>query len=326
MTRLIEDLLDVSGMTMGKVKLKKETFDLARLATRVARTWEHAGTSTARTVDLDVEEVWIKADRVRIEQVLINLLENAGKFSPAEGTLRVRVARERGRAVMAVADDGEGIQPDQLRKIFGLFVQGESGPARTRGGMGVGLALVKQLVEMHGGTVAAASAGRGHGATFTVRLPAVSPAPAPASASASAPATDESVSGHFRALRLLRILVTEDNDDVREMMRTMLSMDGHDVRVARTGTESLAMLEEWHPDVALIDIGLPDMEGYEIARRVGETDLRRRIKLIALTGFGQNEDERRAYDAGFDLHLIKPVALDVLRDVLAALTGRPYKV
>jgi two-component system CheB/CheR fusion protein len=167
---------------------------------------------------------------------------------------------------------------------------------------------------MHGGTVTAASAGLGQGARFSVRLTAVPPP--------QATLRDENPSVRIPVLPCLRILVTEDNDDAREMMRTMLSLDGHEVRVARDGAETLAVLEHWNADIALIDIGLPDMEGYEVARRIGEMETRRRIRLIALTGFGQVEDERRAYDAGFDLHLTKPVPHDVLRELLAALTRR----
>ncbi len=312
MTRLIEDLLDVSRVTMGKVTLKKEHFDLARLARRVIRTWERSDPMRSGRVELAAAEVWINADRVRIEQVLSNLLDNAAKFSPFNSRLQVIIRPDGDEALMEVTDPGEGIAPDQLEQVFGLFIQGSSGTARLRGGMGVGLALVKRLVEMHGGTIKAASPGLGHGATFSVRLPAAPAAPVTE--------TDDAPSVRIRALRTLRILVTEDNDDAREMMKAMLDFDGHEVRVARDGTETLTCLENWLPDLVLMDIGLPDMEGYEVARRIGETDLRRKLKLIALTGYGQMEDERRAYDAGFDLHLVKPVAPDILREVLAALT------
>jgi signal transduction histidine kinase/CheY-like chemotaxis protein len=311
MTRLIEDLLDVSRVTMGKVTLLREPFDLARFAGRVARTWERSDRARTGRVHLDTEEVWVNADRARLEQVLSNLLDNAAKFSPADRALHVRVRREDESAVLAVADEGEGIAPDQLEHVFGLFVQGPGGPARLRGGMGVGLALVKRLVEMHGGTVEAASEGIGKGATFAARLPAVE--------AVSGADVDDAPSMRLGALQMLRILVTEDNDDAREMMQSMLSLDGHEVRVARDGAETLQCLTTWQPDVILMDIGLPDMDGYEVARRIGETYMRQRPKLIALTGFGQPEDERRAYDAGFDLHLTKPVAPDDLREVLAAL-------
>ncbi len=313
MTRLIEDLLDVSRVTMGKVTLKQEHFELARLANRVIRTWERSDDRRADRVQLTAEQVWVNADRARIEQVLSNLLDNAAKFSPVNAVLRVTVRQEGEEAVLEVTDPGEGIAPDQLEQVFGLFVQGSEGIARLRGGMGVGLALVKHLVEMHRGTIRAASRGLGHGATFTVRLPATAPATK----------TDETPSVRIRALRALRILVTEDNNDARDMMKAMLDFDGHDVRVARDGAETLACLEDWGPDVILMDIGLPDMEGYEVARRIGETEVRRKLKLIALTGYGQIEDERRAYDAGFDLHLVKPVSPDLLREVLAVLTREP---
>jgi signal transduction histidine kinase/ActR/RegA family two-component response regulator len=316
MTRLIEDLLDVSRVTMGKVTLKREHFNLARLARRVVRTWERSEGGRTGRVELTATEVWVDADRARVEQVLANLLDNAAKFSPVSSRFHVVVRQDGDDAVLEVTDPGEGIAPDQLEHVFGLFVQGPSGAARLRGGMGVGLALVKRLVEMHGGTIEATSPGLGQGATFFVRLPA-----APA---ASATDSDDSPSARLLALRELRILVTEDNDDAREMMKQMLGFDGHEVRVARDGAETLACLEDWLPDVVLMDIGLPDMEGYELARRIGENEVRRKLKLIALTGYGQVEDERRAYDAGFDLHLVKPVAPELLREVLAAMT-RPEK-
>lgn len=310
MTRLIEDLLDVSGVTMGRVSLRRKPFDLARLAGHVVRTWERSDALRQSTVTIEAEEVWVDGDRARIEQVLANLLENASKFSPSGAPIRVCIRNEGTTAVLEVIDQGEGIAPDRLDHVFGLFVQDAPGPARARGGMGVGLALVKRLVEMHGGTVAASSPGLGLGASFSVRLPAV-----PA---ASAGTDDDSPSVRTPVLPAARILVTEDNDDSREMMSAVLELDGHDVRVARNGAETLAILSEWLPDIVLMDIGLPDMEGYEVARRIVATDVRRRIGLIALTGYGQIDDERRAYDAGFDLHLVKPVSLQSLREALSA--------
>jgi signal transduction histidine kinase/ActR/RegA family two-component response regulator len=312
MTRLIEDLHDISGVTMGKVTLKRHPFNLARLVRHVTGIWDRSQPSRQGGFAVDADDVWINGDRARIEQVLANLLENASKFSPDTCPIRVRLRQDGTDAVLEVIDEGEGIATDRLEHVFGLFVQDAPDPARTRGGIGVGLALVKRLVEMHGGTVRAASEGPGHGATFSVRLPAVPPLPESEA--------DDSPSVRVLAPRLLSILVTEDNDDARYMMRSMLSLDGHDVRVAENGNETLQVLADWQPDVVLMDIGLPDMEGYEVARRIGETDQRRRLKLIALTGFGQVEDERRAYDAGFDLHLVKPVSPDTLREVLSAVT------
>jgi CheY-like chemotaxis protein len=212
-----------------------------------------------------------------------------------------------------VTDHGEGIAPDRLQQVFGLFVQGDPVPSRVRSGMGVGLALVKRLVEIHGGTVDAVSAGPGRGATFSVRLPAV--------AALAADTREESPSVRSGALQSLRILVTEDNADARDMMEAMLTLDGHDVRVASDGAQTLAAMQQSPRDVVLMDIGLPDMDGYELARRINEIDAYRQVTLIALTGFGQPEDEQRAYDAGFDLHLTKPVVPEVLERLMA--TRRP---
>jgi signal transduction histidine kinase/ActR/RegA family two-component response regulator len=312
MTRLIDDLLDVSRLTMGKVTLKREPFDLARLVTNVARTWERTGRVPAGRIKLGTQEVWVNADRARIEQVLSNLLDNASKFSPADRPIRVSTCKHGEHAVLEVTDEGDGIAPDLLQQVFGLFVQGDSVPSRVRSGMGVGLALVKRLVEMHGGTVDAASAGLGHGASFSVRLPAAAAMPADTSG--------ESPSAPGSSLQALRILVTEDNADAREMMEAMLALDGHEVRGVRDGAQTLVAMEQSLPDVVLMDIGLPDMDGYELARHISEIDAYRQVKLIALTGFGQPEDEQRAYDAGFDLHLTKPVAPQTLRDVLMAFT------
>ncbi len=252
---------------------------------------------------------WVEADRARIEQILSNLLDNADKFSPPRKAVRVRVAQEGEQAVLEVSDEGEGISPDMLHQVFELFVQGPHGPDRARGGMGVGLALVRRIAEMHGGTVAAASKGLGEGATFTVRLPV-----------AAKPAQEEQpqapVAPHHGGRR---ILVVEDNEDAREMMLAMLLLEGHSARGAPNGTSALLEVEQWKPDIILLDVGLPDIDGYEVARRIraGESD--GRIKLVAVTGYGQADDERRAAQAGFDLHLTKPVSPELLKHVLSAL-------
>jgi CheY-like chemotaxis protein len=243
---------------------------------------------------------------------VLNVAEPDGDMAGQSRRIIERQTRQIANAVLEVVDQGDGIAPDRLEHVFGLFVQESPGPDRARGSMGVGLALVKRLVEMHGGTVTAFSDGLGHGATFIVRLKAV-----PGERAAGG---DDGPSMRMHIPRALRILVTEDNTDTREMMQMMLKLDGHEVRSAANGSETLSVLTEWRPDVVLLDIGLPDVEAYEVARQIRDSDARRRIKLIALTGFGQVEDERRAYDAGFDLHLIKPVAPDALRDVLAAIT------
>ncbi len=308
-TRLIEDLLDVSRVTMGKVTLRRERFDLAQLATRVVRTWEQSREDGA-TVSMtgDPASVWVEADRARMEQVLANLLGNAQKFSPAGRRVRVRVTREGEQAVLEVADEGEGIAPELLPRVFGLFVQGPHGPDRGRGGMGLGLALVQRITQMHGGTVEARSAGAGRGATFTVRLPVTTE---------SDPAADQHDAPAPRVGKR-RILIVEDNQDAREMMQTMLSLEGHSVRAVPDGRSGLAETARWQPDVVLVDIGLPDVDGYEVARQLRAADLHA-VTLIAVTGYGQAEDERRAAAAGFDLHLTKPVSAERLRQVLGSL-------
>ena len=209
--------------------------------------------------------------------------------------------------MLRVSDEGAGLAPGSAERMFDLFVQGERGLDRAAGGLGVGLALVKRLTEMHGGSVAAESAGPGQGATFTVRLPAVLP---PAQ-------REKSASPVLLAPR--RVLIVEDNDDARHMLHAALAFSGHQVREARDGTSGLALAAEEHPDVALIDIGLPDLDGYEVARRLRAAPGGRRMGLIAITGYGQAEDQRRAYEAGFDAHLTKPVAPERLKQVMAGL-------
>jgi signal transduction histidine kinase len=310
MTRLIEDLLDVSRVTMGKASLRREVFDLADLVTRVIAAWHPAAQDDGRKVALTAQRVWIDADRSRIEQVLINLLDNAQKFSPPDKQIRVSVARVNDEAVLTVADEGEGIDPEMLERVFGLFVQGPQGPDRARGGMGVGLALVKRLTEMHDGTVRASSGGAGTGAAFTVSFAAV-----------ARPADEPPALAGPRNPNAKRILVIEDNPDGREMLRASLALDGHEVHIAADGMTGINLYASCDPDIVLIDIGLPDIDGYEVAQRLRADRKRRHVALIAMTGYGQLEDERLAADAGFDLHLIKPVTAEQLRQALGALEG-----
>ena len=313
MTRLIEDLLDVSRVTMGKIELQREALDLAELVRRQVATWEHTDPRRAGRVSVSAAAVWVNADRARMEQVLFNLFDNADKFSPKDKRVTVRVARDGEKALLEVADEGPGIPPEMRERVFDLFVQGPKGPDRAGGGMGVGLALVRTLVEMHGGEVRASDAGSGKGAVFTIRLPAVSQ-PAQQIPSAQPIA----LNGSAR-----RILVVEDNDDARSMMEAMLTLEGHSVRGAPDGATALEQAGAWRPDVVLMDIGLPDMIGYEVARRLRQSGLDGQVKLVAITGYGQARDERRAYEAGFDLHLIKPVSPELLRNVLAVLLREP---
>jgi signal transduction histidine kinase/ActR/RegA family two-component response regulator len=310
MTRLVEDLLDVSRVTMGKASLAREDFDLARAVQSVLATWRTSGRLDRHRVAAHTAPVWVHADRARVEQILSNLLDNAVKFTPAGRPVHVEVRQEGAEAVLEVSDRGEGLSPELARRLFGLFVQGQSNLDRSKGGMGIGLALVKRLAEMHGGSVAAASEGPGRGATFCVRLPAIA---APAKPSARQPWS--------RPAGALRILVVEDNEDARRMLGAALAHEGHEVRTASDGASALAQAADLRPQVALIDIGLPDMDGYEVARRLRAATGREPAALVALTGYGQSEDRRRTQEAGFDAHLVKPVSPDLLLRAVGAVTS-----
>jgi signal transduction histidine kinase/ActR/RegA family two-component response regulator len=313
MARLVEDLLDVSRLAMGKVTLQRERLDLAELTERVLGTWQQTRRSRAMRAQADLSPAWIQADRVRIEQILLNLLDNAEKFSSTEERIYVRVCIEGDEAVLQVRDQGQGITAEEIPHIFKLFVQGPQSFHRPQGGIGLGLTLVQRLAEMHGGDVSVFSAGRGQGASFTVRLPATAaPGRAPLAESNSTAARPQG----------RRILVVEDNEDGRHMMETLLTLEGHIVRTAATGEEAVRVALEWLPDIALVDIGLPDIDGHEVARRLRGLFPDNPPKLVAISGFGQPGDLHNAYEAGFDLHLTKPVAPKFLHDVMNALTSK----
>jgi signal transduction histidine kinase/ActR/RegA family two-component response regulator len=311
MARLVEDLLDVSRLAMGKVTLHRERVDLSALAERVLQTWQQTRRSRVSRVQSDLASIWVYADRVRMEQILSNLLDNAEKFSASHQRIYVRVAAEGGTALLEVRDEGQGIAPEEIPHIFKLFVQGPQSIERPQGGIGLGLTLVQRLAEMHGGEVTVFSAGRGHGALFTVRLPAVE-----APNQLSAP---DLSAGHSQRRR---ILLVEDNEDGRRMMEAMLTLEGHVVRAASTGEAAIEAVREWGADIALVDIGLPDIDGHEVARRIRALRLDNPPKLVALSGFGQPGDLHNAYEAGFDLHLTKPVAPQFLHEVMSALTSK----
>lgn len=311
MARLVEDLLDVSRLAMGKVNLQCERLDLAALAERVLHTWQQTRRNRSSRVQADFSSAWVQADRARMEQILLNLLDNAEKFSAPDERIYVRVSSEDGEAILQVRDEGQGIAPEEIPHIFKLFVQGPQSLDRPQGGIGLGLSLVQRLAEMHRGEVTVYSAGRGQGATFTVRLP-ITQAPGRLPAVEQPAARSEG----------RRVLLVEDNEDGRQMMETMLTLEGHTVRTAATGAAAVRVALEWRPDIALIDIGLPDIDGHEVARRVRALAFDHPPKLVAISGFGQPDDLHNAYEAGFDLHLTKPVAPQFLRDVMNALTSK----
>ena len=310
LSRLVADLLDVTRGALGKIELVRTKIDLAAAARRCIATLDSSQKLAQHMVGVEVEPVWIEADGVRVEQIVMNLLSNSLKFTPRGGSISVSVRREAHEAVLRVADSGAGISPALLPSVFELFVQGERTLDRPTGGLGVGLSLVRRLVELHGGRVEAASAGEGKGSVFTVSFPALADTlPAP-SAPDEAPA---------RAARK-RILVVEDNADNREMMRILLESSGHEVHEAGDGVSGVELAVQLEPDVVLIDIGLPGIDGYQVARQV-RSKLRGRSRLIALSGYGQQRDKQRASEAGFDEHLLKPVDPSRLLSVLDAPRG-----
>jgi signal transduction histidine kinase len=306
MSRLVEDLLDISRLAMGKVALDRHIFDAAELALHVAQAARPGGRPEAQRITLELTPVWINADQARIEQILANLLHNALKFTPPGKAVRLTVRPEGNDAVLQVADEGEGMPPELTRKVFEPFVQGARALDRGKGGLGLGLALVRMFAELHDGSASAYSEGPGRGSVFTVRLPAV-------------PRTEAKPASSTPQRRQARhILVIEDNDDAREMLHATLALNGHAVSEARDGASGVALAARDPPDIVLVDIGLPDIDGYEVARRLRALPARRRMALVALTGYGQPDDQRRAYDAGFDAHLTKPVPPERLKQALAA--------
>ena len=306
MSKMIEDLLDVSRVIAGKAHLRLETFDLATLVRSAVSAWRAAGRFGGHTIALDAQSAWVTADRTRMEQILANLLDNALKFTPAGGTIRVRVGREDAATLLSVSDDGEGIAPALVERVFDLFVQGNQDVGRSKGGIGLGLTLVKRLAELQGGSVSVESGGVGCGATFTVRMPSATATPAVMRGQSA---------GQAAAPR--SIVLVEDNDDARDMLHQLLSLQGHRVWDAAQGEAGVALVLEMQPEVAIVDIGLPDIDGYEVARRVKAQSVQR-VSLIALTGYGQPEDQRRARAAGFDVHLVKPVSLERLNNAIAS--------
>jgi len=306
LARLVDDLLDVNRMMSGKIGLKLQPIDLAKEVGRSLESLRSSGRTEGYALSFAAEPVWVLADPTRLAQAISNLLVNALKFTPPGGSLALTVSATASEAVFSVTDSGVGMPPELLPYIFDLFVQGNASLDRAQGGMGIGLALVRELVTLHGGTVQAESAGVGLGSTFTIRLPRIAEPEAPAPA-ASAPAP---VHPHWR------ILLIEDNDDARRMMRQLLMMEGHEVSDAATGILGLQLIKTQRPDLAIVDIGLPEMTGYDIAQHLRADPATHAMGLIALTGYGQEEDRHSALAAGFDFHLVKPVDINRLLEVI----------
>ncbi len=312
--RLVDDLMDVSRVSSGKIRLRLARLPLHEIAEQALAMARPRLEAQGQPIELDIaSDAMIEADAARLVQVVANLLDNASKYSPRGAPVTLCVRCEDGMAVIAVRDRGQGIAPELLPRVFDLFLQGDTSLDRPRGGLGVGLALVKTLVQMHGGRVSAASEGPGLGAEFTVRLPlAASPLRAAIAGSDTQAAALPAAGGAPR-----RILVVDDNLDARTTIARLLEMWGHHVRCAEDGPTAVAEVTRSRFDVAILDIGLPGMNGYELARKVREME-GGPPRLVALTGYGREEDRQRARMAGFDLHLTKPVDPRELQEVLAA--------
>jgi signal transduction histidine kinase/CheY-like chemotaxis protein len=305
LSRLVDDLLEVARVITGKVSLAGAPLELADAVHRCIVQLESRTEERRIELDIDGGPHWIHGDAVRIEQILINVLSNAIKYTKADGVIRVKLAAQDGETVVSVTDDGLGIAPDLLPQIFEPFVQGERTLDRSQGGLGVGLTLVRRLVELHGGSVDAFSAGPGHGSTFTIRLPAC----APPSDEPRRVATQQKPAPR-------RVLLIEDNPDARETFRMMLELAGHQVIEAEEGRKGLELLKTELPDIAVIDVGLPGLDGYQIASSFRKEPASRNVMLVALTGYGTPEARERSRAAGFDHHLIKPIDPEVLRDLM----------
>ena len=306
LARMTDDLLDAARAMTGKIVLQRQSLDLAEAAARALSTLRAGGRTGHHRLAQQLESVWIDADPTRIEQILGNLLGNALKFTPEGGTITVAVGKEGDDAVLRVTDTGIGMSAALAARVFEPFVQGERPLDRSYGGLGIGLTLVRRLAELHGGTASAASDGPGRGSIFTVRLPA-----------ARAPEWARRRAGAKTTATARDVLVVEDNDDARETLRRMLELEGHRVRTAADGVSGLEAVRSAPPEIALIDIGLPKMDGYELARRIRtEVSGARQPYLVAVTGYGLPEDRKRTREAGFDMHVVKPVDAALLADVL----------
>jgi signal transduction histidine kinase len=305
LARLVDDLLDVARVVSGKVTLEQRSVDLAECVRHSLASLGAGGYLDSHEVNVDTETVWVCADPTRFEQVINNLVVNAVKYTPKGGHISVVTREQEGRAILRVTDDGVGIAAELLPDVFGLFTQGERALDRAQGGLGIGLTLVRRIVELHDGVVSATSAGENQGSVFTVELPSIG---APESEPVDTPAV--------RSARR-HVLLVEDNRDAREMLQALLELHGHRVDVANDGPSGVSRALSSPPEVAFIDLGLPGFDGYEVARRLRAELPAERLMLVALSGYGSLEDRQRSQQAGFDHHLVKPVANDALEKIIA---------
>ena len=310
--RLIDDLVDVARITSNRFELRRERVDLAsvlRLAIETSGTLLRAAGQEFTTV-LPESPIYLDADPIRLAQAVSNLLNNAAKFTDRGGHIWLVVERNGSDAVITVRDTGVGISRAMLPHVFEMFTQGEQAHSRTLGGLGIGLTLVKRLIEMHGGTVAADSAGQNMGSTFVIRLPTLVDSSQRPQSKAEDPARMSPPS--------LRILVVDDNRDAADSLAMLLRTSGNDIRTAYDGAEAVQLAHDFEPEVVLLDIGLPNMDGHEVAQRIRQEPWARRTCLIAVTGWSDEADRARSRAAGFDHHLVKPLDTSHLAQLLGS--------
>jgi signal transduction histidine kinase/CheY-like chemotaxis protein len=313
MVRLVDDLLDVSRITRDRLDLRKERVELQSVINHAVETCRPAVDAAGHSlsVQLPATAIWLDADPVRLGQVFSNLINNACKFTPERGQIVVAAERDDGSAVITVRDSGIGIAAENLEGIFEIFEQVDRTLERTRSGLGIGLTLVKQLVELHGGSVTARSDGVGHGSEFVVRLPVLPGA----AATPGAPDVSRGAKPPSR-----RVLVTDDNRDAANSLAMLLKLGGHQVATAYDGIEAVEKAASYRPDVMLLDLGMPGKNGYDVCRSIRQEPWGKDIRIVALTGWGQEQDRQKTREAGFDEHLVKPVSATALNEVLAAAT------
>ncbi|WP_051933517.1 ATP-binding protein [Massilia sp. BSC265] len=307
LTRIVDDLLDLARLARGKVQLDLRPVDLAAVIESTVDALRIAGKVEHR-LGCRLEPAWVLADRTRIEQVVGNLVTNALKYTPKGGTIDITLTNGGGEACLAVRDSGVGIAPELMPQLFDIFVQGKVSLDRAQGGLGIGLSLVRSLVALHGGSISAESAGTGQGSTFILRLPLLDEGDGDTPGATAKPTQDASLGAP--------ILLIEDNQDARQMLAAQLATMGYRVLEADNGLDGLALARRERPGLAIVDIGLPGMNGYEIAAQMRRDPALEQVRLVALTGYGQEADRRRALDAGFDAHLVKPLKFEDLAALL----------
>ena len=310
LAHIVDDLLDVGRAIAGKISLERQPLDLHLAVGNALSALQAADKTAGRRIEYRGSSVWVNADRTRIEQVLSNLVSNAVQHTSPGGRIALSVEESGGEVALTVADDGAGMDAETASRVFEIFFQAHQDPDRRKGGLGIGLTLARRIVELHGGTIAVASDGPGKGASFTVRLPAI-----------AMPAALEQARGEAAKRGARHVVIVEDSPDARLSLQRVLEMEGHTVHTASDGPSGFDAIVQMRPDVALVDIGLPGLDGYRLARRLRSLGLR--TYLVALTGYGLSDDKDQARDAGFDAHLTKPPTTADLLRLIAEESGRP---